>query len=371
MTSEEKDEGFRNFLRGASSYEIDEFDNSLEYLEKARESFEEIYGNTHPLLGQLYKLIGKCYYGKENYLKARDNELKANQISEKVYPNKNHPEIAECNYELGRTHMKLKEFENAKTFLEKAEEIYKTLGIEIKIVEKINEELKIAEENLKSDYFAIGLQNFKSGNLKNAYENFRNALKNAQLQKNTSVIIDCYEMIGLCFVYDRNLMSVAEHYMDKAFKRRKEYDTENLAKTYKSQAMFYEITGDLEKAYDCKKDEYKLRMNEIDQNTRLELAWLCIKLGKCQEGKTYLDEVVENDPKNAYCLGIIGKVYFKLGDYKFARKYLLEALDSNDIEKERNIKIDIFFHLGLTCQKTDQYDEANYYFEKCHENFDN
>ncbi|MGE5809894.1 MAG: tetratricopeptide repeat protein, partial [Ignavibacteria bacterium] len=80
-----------------------------------------------------------------------------------------------------------------------------------------------------------------------------------------------------------------------------------------------------------------------------------IKLEKALKMATL---AVEKDPANSSYLDTIGWVYFKLGDYKKAKSYLLEAIKAGG---ERSVMLE---HLGDVVYKNGEKDYAKELWQK-------
>jgi Tfp pilus assembly protein PilF len=76
------------------------------------------------------------------------------------------------------------------------------------------------------------------------------------------------------------------------------------------------------------------------------------------EALDMVKRALEKEPKNGAFLDTIGWIYYKMGDYELALKYILQAIETRDSSAE------VMEHLGDVYDKLGQPENAQKYWQK-------
>ncbi|CAF1457188.1 unnamed protein product [Adineta steineri] len=147
--SNESDKGFYYNNLGTAKYHQGDYDQAIEYYEKALEIWEQTLPADHPSLATSYNNIGGVYVDMGEYSKALSFYEKALTIKEQTLP-ANHPSLATSYSNIGLVYYNMGEYSKALLFFEKA------LKIQEKILPSNHPDLATSYSNIGSVYNSIG-----------------------------------------------------------------------------------------------------------------------------------------------------------------------------------------------------------------------
>ena len=283
----EKTAALYNNIGGAYSGK-GQYDNALEYLNKAREIREKVLDQHHPDLATTYSNIGVIYDNKGQYDKALEYLNKAREIREKVL-DPQHPDLATTYNNIGLAYYSKGQYDNALEYLNKAREIQ----------EKV---LDPQHPDLATTYNNIGGVYKNKGEYDNALEYYNKAreIEEKVLDPQHPYLATTYNNIGGAYgnkgEYDKALV-----YLNKARQiQEKVLDPQHpsLATTYYNIGSVYSNKGEYDKAL-----AYLNKAREIEEKV----------LGPLH-------------PSLATTYNNIGAVYYSKGEYDEALKYYEMAL---------------------------------------------
>jgi len=261
--------GYNQSLKG-------NFHIAVTYLHKALTLKKEIFGENSIELIFAYQYIGESYYEDDYYGKAIDYRLKALDILEQQ-PEKDNFEEGLLNFHIGKCYLKLKKYELAETWFDKAISIdpqNKFLAPEIHRLKGL-----IASEK--------GKINKAENHFQQAINGFENDIKN-----NKEYLFVAFESITEHFLsVGKNEKALA--YINEGLKLGKSVykDQPNqLFNLYKSKGYYYKTQEDYKNA----KLYYKKAWSSIGGETSLEEASLVQLKKKIILNKAYVDLFLAN-----------------------------------------------------------------------------
>ena len=273
------------------------YENALEYYEKALKISEEKLGADHPNTAATYNNLAVVYDDQGNYEKA----LKYYEKALKVYEEKlgaDHPDTAATYNNLAVVYYEQGNYEKALEYYEKAlrirEEklgadhpdtaatynnlalVYDDQGNYEKALEYYEKALRIREEKLGADhpdtaatYNSLALVYYEQGNYEKALEYYEKALRIREEKLGADHPNTATTYNNLAVVYDdQGNYEKALKYYEKALKVYEEKlgavhpDT---AITYHNMAVVYEAQGDFEKALELAGKAYRIRYQRLGE----------------------------------------------------------------------------------------------------------
>lgn len=332
------------------------------------------------------------YHKKKDYKKAQSYFLKALRKQEKH---------AKCNFKLGMSYFKLKQWRGANEFISKALTIdpsKKSREVQLKQTENHlkcvftkSQKLWWKEiEDLKKQIQNKGKIFFKCRDLAIALENMKRYNEAADYYKQAIELNDkkdsmLYYKLGYCYEnkgHDSELnIELSKKYYDKAIKYDKELDTQKFGigifhekqglwqeanKAYleyyqkiqnlENDDLLYKIAFSFEKLYDWNSAEayYKktLEINYQRPYTHYRLALVFERQGKTENAVNfYKKAIMRNNTHKSYWYFRLCKCLNSLGRYEESAKFLNESQViqnkpyglSEDILKDKNLKRRIFY----------------------------
>jgi tetratricopeptide (TPR) repeat protein len=122
QTTDEREKGRIYERLGAIKYEQGEYEETLEFYEKALEIQQQILPPSHPDLAYSYNNIGNVYYSLSDYSKALSSYEKALEIMQQSPP-LNHSDLASTYNNIGAVYYDMGDYPKARSSYEKALEI--------------------------------------------------------------------------------------------------------------------------------------------------------------------------------------------------------------------------------------------------------
>jgi tetratricopeptide (TPR) repeat protein len=126
-----------------------EYENALEFYQKALAIELKIYGEKHPKVALSYNNIGIIYYRQGAYDKALEFHQKSLAVRQDMFEGE-HPAIAQCYNNIGLNYWKKGEYEKALEYFQK------TLGIEQKIYGERHPKVARSYNNIGIIYYEQG-----------------------------------------------------------------------------------------------------------------------------------------------------------------------------------------------------------------------
>ncbi|MDD3725976.1 MAG: tetratricopeptide repeat protein [Candidatus Ratteibacteria bacterium] len=173
-------------------------------------------------------------------------------------------------------------------------------------------------------------------------EAIKNGIKSAHL----------YQFLGIIYM-DEKEYDKAEDILNKSIK------IDDLSNTRFYLGILYDKTERQEMM-----EEQMKKAIEIDPNNAMALNYLgytyLINDKNIEEAYKMIRKACRIDPDNGAFLDSLGWAYYKMGNYRLAKKYLEKA-----VEKEKDPEV--YEHLGYVYMKLKEYDKALLWFGKAYE----
>lgn len=310
--------------------------------------------NAQSDLSDIYRYIGKIYYKKREYPRA----IQAFHQALKAIPNHTLP-YAKTLFNLGITHWKMRENDNALKYAMQALDQY----------EKLNNQRGIAKV-----YDFLGAQHFKQNQLAQSLAYRQKALGLYQTLGNKSQQALMLNMIGVIYKRMGKYKQSIKHYK-KALRISKTLsDKKNISKTYRNIGVVYRQQGAFLKAMEVYHKALRIKEEINDQQG---LAGILNNIGALhkfrnanQEALVYYKKCLEIEKKLnnhkgiARCYNNIGNIYLEDKQYSKALSYHVKNLNFNQKAGDtRRISIS-YYNLGDIYYSMQEYDKALSYFQK-------
>ena len=353
------------------------YENSLDYLLRAKRIIEERLGHEHPDMGYVHNNLSIIYNELGKSALSLKHLRKSVELNEKVY-GKNHQNVAQSYNNLALTYQEMERFDEALTYSLKSLNIFRDLlGEECHEVANayntisfIYRRMKEYETSLIYAKRALELQKKISGNqptaelsiyynnaadayllveeLDKSMENSLEALdilkKLEKLGKSINFIFlgSIHNSLAVNYVNRNDLKSALKHLhmAEKAFEHKNDTNAPLLITIYEGLTNLYSNPQikNLNKAIQYAKKLLQIRRKYFANNSKElndamdKLADLYYQDGKYRLAaglllKTIKYKKAEIYPEVKYTYSLIGRCFFRLGEYMKASEYFFESYD--------------------------------------------
>ncbi|MCB0654071.1 MAG: tetratricopeptide repeat protein [Saprospiraceae bacterium] len=313
-----------------------DFEQVINYTEKALDIWLKNYAGNHPDVADAYNNLGRAYDSKGEFEKALGYYKKALKIYLKIHGG-DHPDVADVYNNLGITYYSKGEFDKALGYYEKALQIY----------------LKVYGENhpnLAMSYNNLGVTYESKGEYDKALGYYEKALK-IRIRVyggDHPDVATAYNNLGVTYdskgEYDKAL-----GYYEKALKIRiRVYgrDHPDVATAYNNLGVTYESKGEYDKALGYKEKALKIRIRVYGGN-HPDVATAYNNLGNTYESKREYDKALGNyeralkiylkgyggnHPDVAMAYNNLGYGYLNKSQFDLAGNCFQKALSANNYE---------------------------------------
>ncbi|CAF1352934.1 unnamed protein product [Adineta steineri] len=370
QTSNESDKGLYYSNLGAVKYHQADYEQAIEYYEKALEIQENTLPENHSYLAISYNNIAGVYMDRKEYSKALSFFEKALVVDEKILP-ENHPDLATCNNNIGLVYMNMGEYLKALSFFEKTCRIqqktlpanhpslatfYSNMGAvclnmgeypkALSFYEKV---LEIQEKTLPENHHSLATSYNNMGSMYKYIGEYSKALlfydktraiMEKTLPENHPSLTTCYNNIGTVYI-NMGEYSKALSFLERALEIQEKtlpVDHPDLATSYNNIGNVYDSMREYSKAL-----SFHEKALEIKQKT-----------------------FPSNHPSLATSYNSIGSVYDKMGEYLKALSFYEKSTEI----QEKTLPINrpslgaSYNNFGVLYSNMKEHSKALSYFER-------
>ena len=376
--------------------ELGKHDEAINFLEKARDVYMELHGNTHPDIAEIYEHIGSVYTKQRSYRLAIYYLHESYRLFKYLYKEKDEY-LFKLGYKLGFIHYNVGEYAKALEFYMKIESNREKMGDKImgllyinigKVFEKLEkygdaiEYLHKGENILGKDndlnyatlITELGISYYQAGEYTNSLSYYRQAKKLLKKLHQEELLGTAYHNLGMInSKIKENVQAI--YYFTKALDKRSQLSVftaneyNNIGHSYHClnkpdiAAKFYNSALEIYKKY--LKSSHSLIVNTYNNLAKAyeDLNKYDIEIEHLIQLEKIMTKLYKNDKLNN-CLTYInlGNAYYHINNLPNAYEYYIKAHTSFENSNENGAEMRILNHnIGVTLFQLDDFEKAALY----------
>ena len=155
-----------------------------------------------------------------------------------------------------------------------------------------------------------------------------------------------YQNLMELYVFTENFTKAEEHYR-------------KIKENFNSDSLLNTLSSSLAEAYSTSKDYKKSlmfyeKMRTVDTNDifiYFQIAYLNEMMNKYDKAISGYRNVIKRDSSYIRAYIQLGAIYYKKNDFAKAKKYLLVAMEKNELYSEYSTSTDLYYYLGMIAVK--------------------